>query len=167
MLYASVDRGDLPENIKIQPADARMKGFDIILQGEDHTLGNLMQTWMDENMIDKEEITYVGYKLPHPLRDEMVFRVGVEDGQEITARAMFARAARACATMFGKWREDWASATGTVVAAPVVRKVKGQVPDLKDVQVVPAQGQQQPILTAPTPVPVKKRGAFWGKPLPE
>ena len=167
MLYASVDRGDLPENIKIQPADARMKGFDIILQGEDHTLGNLMQTWMDENMIDKEEITYVGYKLPHPLRDEMVFRVGVEDGQEITARAMFARAARACATMFGKWKEDWANATSTgTVAAPVVRKVKGQVkvPDLKSVQVVPVQ---EPILTAPTPAPVKKRGAFWGKPLPE
>jgi DNA-directed RNA polymerase subunit L len=125
-----------------------------------------MQTWMDENMIDKEEITYVGYKLPHPLRDEMVFRIGVEDGQEITARAMFARAARACATMFGKWKEDWATATGTGVAAPVVRKVKGQVkvPDLKDVQVAPAQ---EPILTAPTPAPVKKRGAFWGKPLPE
>jgi hypothetical protein len=122
---------------------------------------------MDENMIDKEEITYVGYKLPHPLRDEMVFRVGVEDGQEITARAMFARAARACATMFGKWREDWTTSTGTVVAAPVVRKVKGQVkvPDLKDVQVTPVQ--QEPILTAPIPGPVKKRGAFWGKPLPE
>jgi DNA-directed RNA polymerase subunit L len=104
MLYASIDRGDLPDHVKIQPAEARMKGFDIILQGEDHTLGNLLQTWMDENMIDKEEITYVGYKLPHPLRDEMVFRIGVEDGQEITARAMFARAARACATMFGKWQ---------------------------------------------------------------
>ena len=76
---------------------------------------------------------------------------------------MFARAARACATMFGKWKEDWAIATGTTT---VVRKVKGQVkvPDLKGVQVVPVQ---EPILTAPTPAPVKKRGAFWGKPLPE
>jgi hypothetical protein len=66
--------------------------------------------------------------------------------------------------MFGKWKEDWATATGTTA---VVRKVKGQVkvPDLKSVQVVPVQ--QEPILTAPTPVPVKKRGAFWGKPLPE
>jgi hypothetical protein len=69
--------------------------------------------------------------------------------------------------MFGKWREDWASATstGTVVAAPVVRKVKGQVPDIKGVQVTSVQ--QEPILTAPIPGPVKKRGAFWGKPLPE
>lgn len=171
MLYASVDRGDLPENMRIQPADARMKGFDIIIQGEDHTLGNLLQTWMDENMIDKEEITYVGYKLPHPLRDEMVFRIGVEDGQEITARAMFARAARACATMFGKWKEDWAAVTAgvPVTKAPAATKAKAQTKaDVKAVKLAPATpAPAEPILTAPPAAPAKKRGAFWGKPLPE
>jgi len=170
MLYASVDRGDLPENMRIQPADARMKGFDIIIQGEDHTLGNLLQTWMDENMIDKEEITYVGYKLPHPLRDEMVFRIGVEDGQEITARAMFARAARACATMFGKWKEDWATVSTGAAPAPVavVAKAKAK-PDLKSVKLASAApaAVAEPILTAAPAQPAKKRGAFWGKPLPE
>jgi DNA-directed RNA polymerase subunit L/DNA-directed RNA polymerase alpha subunit len=169
MLYASVDRGDLPENMRIQPADARMKGFDIVIQGEDHTLGNLLQTWMDENMIDKEEITYVGYKLPHPLRDEMVFRIGVEDGQEITARAVFARAARACATMFGKWKEDWAAVSSGSVAAPVAVKTKTKAkPDMKSVQLAPAApSAAEPILTAAPAQPAKKRGAFWGKPLPE
>jgi DNA-directed RNA polymerase subunit L len=169
MLYASVDRGDLPENMRIQPADARMKGFDIVIQGEDHTLGNLLQTWMDENMIDKEEITYVGYKLPHPLRDEMVFRIGVEDGQEITARAVFARAARACATMFGKWKEDWATVSTGSVAAPAAVKTKAKAkPDMKSVQLAPvAPSAAEPILTAAPAQPAKKRGAFWGKPLPE
>ena len=169
MLYASVDRGDLPENMRIQPADARMKGFDIIIQGEDHTLGNLLQTWMDENMIDKEEITYVGYKLPHPLRDEMVFRIGVEDGQEITARAMFARAARACATMFGKWKEDWAAiSSGSVAAPPAVAAKAKAKPDLKSVKLASAApSAAEPILTAAPAQPAKKRGAFWGKPLPE
>jgi DNA-directed RNA polymerase subunit L len=171
MRYASVDRGDLPENMRIQPADARMKGFNIIIQGEDHTLGNLLQTWMDENMIDKEEITYVGYKLPHPLRDEMVFRIGVEDGQEITARAMFARAARACATMFGKWKEDWATVSSGSVAAPVAVAAKAKAkPDLKSVKLAsaaPAAAVAEPILTAAPAQPAKKRGAFWGKPLPE
>jgi hypothetical protein len=58
---------------------------------------------------------------------------------------------------------------GTTGTTTVVRKVKGpvKVPDLKDVQVAPAPVQQEPILTAPTPAPAKKRGAFWGKPLPE
>ena len=163
MLYASIDRGDLPENMRIQPADARMKGFDIIIQGEDHTLGNLLQTWMDENMIDKEDITYVGYKLPHPLRDEMVFRIGVEDGQEITARAMFATAAKECAKMFGKWRENWATATATATATTTATKVKVQT-DVKTVQLASvAPSVAAPILTPTT----KKRGAFWGKPLPE
>ena len=161
MLYASIDRGDLPDHVKIQPAEARMKGFDIILQGEDHTLGNLLQTWMDENMIDKEEITYVGYKLPHPLRDEMVFRIGVEDGQEITARAMFARAARACATMFGKWKEDWVAATGGVVA----NKPKAKPTTLAVEAATPVAAA--PIVTAAPEKPKVKRGAFWGKPLPE
>ena len=172
MLYASVDRGDLPENMRIQPADARMKGFDIVIQHEDHTLGNLLQTWMDENMIDKEEITYVGYKLPHPLRDEMVFRIGVEDGQEITARAVFARAARACATMFGKWKEDWAIVSTGSVAAPAAAKAKVK-PDVKSVKLASATlapaapSGAEPILTAAPAQPAKKRGAFWGKPLPE
>ena len=169
MLYASVDKGDLPENVKIQPADARMKGFDIILQGEDHTLGNLLQTWMDENMIDKEEITYVGYKLPHPLRDEMVFRIGVEDGQEITARAVFARAARACATMFSKWKEDWTTVTSGAAAAPKLKApvsvaVAAAVP-VAVAAAVPVAAK--PIVTAPAEKPKAKRGAFWGKPLPE
>jgi len=166
MLYASVDRGDLPENMRIQPADARMKGFDITIQHEDHTLGNLLQTWMDENMIDKEEITYVGYKLPHPLRDEMVFRIGVEDGQEITARAMFARAARACATMFGKWKEDWAAASSGL-GAPVKAATAPAKSKAMKLAAAPAPTVAEPILTAAPAAPAKKRGAFWGKPLPE
>jgi hypothetical protein len=125
---------------------------------------------MDENMIDKEEITYVGYKLPHPLRDEMVFRIGVEDGQEITARAVFARAARACATMFGKWKEDWATVSTGSAAAPAAVKTKAK-PDMKSVKLaiapVAPSAAAEPILTAPPAQPAKKRGAFWGKPLPE
>ncbi len=110
--YAAIDREDV-ETVRIQPADARMKGFDFIFQKEDHTLGNLFQTYMDETMMNKE-ISFVGYKIPHPLRDEMVLRVGVDfpmqpdiDGKETTARAAVAKAATACATMFGNWLNQW------------------------------------------------------------
>jgi DNA-directed RNA polymerase subunit D len=110
--YAAIDK-EAPETVTIQPADARMKGYDFIFQKEDHTLGNLLQTYMDETMMDKD-ITYVGYKVPHPLRDEMVLRVGVnfpgdteKDGKESAARIAVAKAATECATMFRKWREDW------------------------------------------------------------
>ena len=109
MRYGSIDSGDLPDGIKIRPADARMKGFDFTFQREDHTLGNLLQTWMEANLMDSGDITYVGYKVPHPLRDEMVLRVGVESGKDVDARVAVARAARECAQMFKNWSAQWAA----------------------------------------------------------
>ena len=112
--YASIDAGDLPEGLRVVPADARMKGFDFTFQQEDHTLGNLLQTYMEQNQMDSGEITFVGYKVPHPLRDEMVVRVGVESGKDMDARAAVAKAARECAQMFKGWAAMWAGTTGTV-----------------------------------------------------
>ena len=112
--YGSIDSGDLPETMKVRPADARMKGFDFTFQKEDHTLGNLLQTYMDKNMMDSGEITYVGYKVPHPLRDEMVVRVGVDSGKDTDARAALAKAARECAQMFKMWSAQWAAASASV-----------------------------------------------------
>jgi DNA-directed RNA polymerase subunit L len=117
--YASVDVGDLPENVKVLPADARMKGFDFIFQGEDHTLGNLLQTWIDANLVDSGEATFVGYKVPHPLKDEMVLRIGVESGTEDEARKVLMKAARGISQMFKAWGENWATASGGAVSQSV------------------------------------------------
>jgi DNA-directed RNA polymerase subunit L len=107
--YASIDSGDLPDSVKVRPADAKMKGFDFVFQREDHTMGNLLQTWMEQNLMDTGDITFVGYKVPHPLRDEMVLRVGVDSGKDIDARAAVAKAARECAQMFKDWSASWAA----------------------------------------------------------
>ena len=113
--YAAMDKQP-PENVRIQPADARMKGFDFLFQYEDHTLGNLLQTYMEEHMMSTNEISFVGYKVPHPLRDEMVLRVGVDlddkerDGQELTATEAVAKASKACADIFGSWLTSWRTA---------------------------------------------------------
>lgn len=107
--YASIDSGDLPDQVKVRPADAKMKGFDFVFQKEDHTLGNLLQTWMEQNLMDTEQITFVGYKVPHPLRDEMVLRVGVDSGKDLDARAAVAKAARECAQMFKDWSAQWSA----------------------------------------------------------
>ncbi len=55
------------------------------------------------------ELTFVGYKVPHPLRDEMVLRLGIksEDSTQIPARQMIAKAAKDCAAMFRAWRAAW------------------------------------------------------------
>ena len=111
--YASIDKGDLPDSVEIRPADARMKGFDFWFQAEDHTLGNLIQTWLDDNRIGDGVVSFAGYKVPHPLRDEMVVRIGVEDGLEATARTAIAEAAKGCADMFRSWAVQWSGAMDT------------------------------------------------------
>lgn len=127
--YVNLVQGDLPSEISISPADARIVGYDFLIRGHDHTLGNLLQTWLVEHHIEGEaepKITYAGYKVPHPLRDEMVLRIGVEDGEEATARLAFAKAAAGCVAMFQKMRQAWQTATGA--APPVAAAAATVVP---------------------------------------
>ena len=117
--YLSMDSGDLPDSITVIPSDAQMPGFDFLIKGEDHTLGNMLQTWLVENHVDGDatpRIIFAGYKIPHPLKDEMLLRIGVEDGNEMTARTAIAMAARGCKAMFQEWLNLWTG--GQPMAAP-------------------------------------------------
>ncbi len=124
--YSNVKDGELPEELSITSTQNRSIGFDFLFRGHDHTLGNLFQTWLVENHIDGDaepKVTYAGYSVPHPLRDEMVLRIGVDDGQEATARAALQAAARGCAAFFAQTKNEWMRATGMAPppAAAVVR----------------------------------------------
>ena len=113
--YVTLDRGDVPSDITITSADTRIIGYDFLFRGHDHTLGNLLQTWLVENHIEGDvepQITYAGYSVPHPLRDEMVLRIGVQDGKESTARRAVAQAAAGCAKLFNTMRATWLNVTG-------------------------------------------------------
>lgn len=115
-VYANIASGQLPDKLTILPSDSRIVGFDFIFRGQDHTLGNLLQTWLVENHYlgtAQPRITFAGYKVPHPLRDVMVLTIGVEDGVEGTARAALAEAARGCSAYFRTVREAWIAAVGT------------------------------------------------------
>lgn len=129
--YVNIHRGELPAEMSISSADSRIIGYDFLIRGHDHTLGNLLQTWLVENHIQGEatpKITYAGYCVPHPLRDEMVLRIGVEDGEEATARLAFAEAAKGCVDMFQKLRAAWRSVTGAPTLASVAKPVRRKVP---------------------------------------
>lgn len=117
--YIGLDNGDLPDTISVTPSDAQMPGFDFLIKGEDHTFGNMIQTWLVDNHVDGEatpRISFAGYKIPHPLKDEMLLRIGVEDGNEVTARTAIAMAARGCRAMFQEWLRLW---TGGAPRAPL------------------------------------------------
>jgi hypothetical protein len=109
--YASINVGDLPDNLRVIPTNTISgNAFDFLFAQEDHTLGNLFQTWIEQNLMNAAagaaaDVSFVGYKVPHPLRDEMVLTVGVEkDGQQVTARSAVSRAAKGCADLFMGWR---------------------------------------------------------------
>jgi DNA-directed RNA polymerase subunit L/DNA-directed RNA polymerase alpha subunit len=129
--YVNIHRGELPDEITISAADTRIIGFDFLIRGHDHTLGNLIQTWLVENHIQgeaKPKITYAGYSVPHPLRDEIILRIGVEDGEEATARLALAEAAKGCVDMFQKLRLAWQAATGAPPAPSIaVRRNRPKV----------------------------------------
>ena len=92
----------------------------------DHTLGNLLQTYIDENLFNQNNVTYVGYNVPHPLRNDMVLRLGINGGKELDARMTIENAAKGCVAMFTRWLADWRKATGTAhqVVNPVAATKK-------------------------------------------
>lgn len=129
--YVNIDKGDLPEEVTVSSANTRIIGYDFLVRGHDHTLGNLLQTYLVNNHVEgsvEPKVTYAGYSVPHPLRDEMVLRIGVADGEEMTARRAFASAAKGCSEIFRQMRQSWMSATGTgTVKAdvpPIMRSIR-------------------------------------------
>lgn len=124
---------NLPASVTVQRVDGQLLGWDFFFQKQDHTLGHLIQAWLDENRMGDGQITFVGYDIPHPLRDEMVIRIGVADGEEATARQALNQAMTACQGMFQMWRDQWAAlvsptklgatgSTASAAAAPTVRR---------------------------------------------
>jgi DNA-directed RNA polymerase I and III subunit RPAC1 len=106
--YIAIDKGDLPDNIKIQPTKKEARGFDIYFQNEDHTLGNLLSTYIDEHLLDpsglkENTVSFCGYCVPHPLRDEMLMTVLCKE--DLTCRKVLATAAAQTGRMFTSWRE--------------------------------------------------------------
>jgi DNA-directed RNA polymerase subunit L len=125
--YVNLDTQSLPQDVRVTPAANRLEGYDFTFQGHDHTLGNLLQSYIDLFLMDGSKVTYVGYNIPHPLRDEMVLRIGIAGGQEIDARKVLAEAARGCVALSKGFAESWQRAIGAPVAAKPAVVVKGKV----------------------------------------
>ena len=117
--FMGLDAGDLPHTISVVPSDSLMTGFDFVIQGQDHTFGNMIQTWLVDHHVEGEDlpkVAFAGYKIPHPLKDEMLLRIGVQDGNELTARAAIAASVKGCKAMFEEWLRLWTG--GAPGAAP-------------------------------------------------
>lgn len=63
-------------SIEITESKVLMKAFDIVIEGENHTLGHLLQSYI--NKLFKQKNIFVGYMNPHPLESKIIFRINVD-----------------------------------------------------------------------------------------
>ena len=70
-----------PSSIKIKDSECVMKSFDIIIENENHTLGNLIQSYINND--NKDSDVFVGYMNPHPLKNEIFFRIKSDDINQV------------------------------------------------------------------------------------
>jgi DNA-directed RNA polymerase alpha subunit len=114
--YVDLD-ATLPDTVELRVADARFPAIDLVFQREGHTLGNLLETYFVEDHISGTEeprLTYAGYKVPHPLKAEMVVRIGCAGDVEIqrqTARAAVSVACRRLKALFRSLQASWTTLT--------------------------------------------------------
>jgi DNA-directed RNA polymerase subunit L len=123
----TIDSGtELPDFITISPTRMEMVGFDFHFRGLDaHTIGNSLQTWIVENIIDSTDpammdlkIIFAGYDEGHPLDNLMTLTIGMKDNKESAARKAVAIAARGCIAIFQKLEKEWVAAVGDVETMP-------------------------------------------------
>ena len=77
ILELEKELSEKPSSIKIKDSECIMKSFDIIIENENHTLGNLIQSYINKDY--KSENVFVGYMNPHPLKKEIFFRIKSDD----------------------------------------------------------------------------------------
>jgi hypothetical protein len=120
--------------------------------------------------MDTNEISFVGYKVPHPLRAEMVLRVGVDferdkarDGKQTVARAAISRAAAACALMFREWREDWMKAKTRPIGLRNRESLRLNVGNARALEEAASRVAPPREIAAPAAKRQAQRSAFYGK----
>ena len=131
--YAVAETPNADLGITTQPTDSRMMGVDVLFDGQEHTLGNLLQTLITEIYLDTDApdspITYVGYKVRHPLHRVMTLRLGFRNGvtadPAVIARQVIATAAARAKQIFEELGRSWAAVAATGAPAAVVPELEG------------------------------------------
>jgi DNA-directed RNA polymerase subunit L len=101
--------------LTILPLESRMSGLRVIFDDQEHTLGCLLEAMIHELYLDTEApdapISYVAYKVPHPLQKKMVLTLG-EAGtplDETVVKKIVVAAAQRAITIFQGLAKAWSS----------------------------------------------------------
>jgi DNA-directed RNA polymerase subunit L len=66
------------DNIRFEKVENSKNMYNLSIDNETHTLGNLIQSLLFNNFIrenDKKDINYIGYNCPHPLENIMIIKI--------------------------------------------------------------------------------------------
>lgn len=107
-----------PTKVKIQQFQDIAGTYEFIIEDEDDTLGNIIQSYIHNQFIrennkykDKISCTYIGYICPHPLKSLMILRISLEDaGAAISPKVFSAFLDDNCAIIaeeLSKIKNDW------------------------------------------------------------
>jgi DNA-directed RNA polymerase subunit L len=66
------------------------KSYVVEIQGEDHTLGNLIVS----KLLELDEVSYAYYEVPHPLEDKLIIYVNLKS-DDVDVRKVLVKAAEA------------------------------------------------------------------------
>ena len=129
--YADAEKTLEELGMKSQSTDSRMNGIDILFDGQEHTLGNLLQMLITDIYLTASTpavgspISFVGYKIKHPLHRVMTLRFGFSTEGDSTQKTAIARqvivsAAEKAVSIFKGLQGAWAAVSGVDdgVAAP-------------------------------------------------
>ena len=105
----------MPENVVISEPANRMNEttasvYEFTFRKEEHTLGNLLQTFLVERHIEGTEmprVKYAGYRVPHPLKQEMVLTISPVDGDVNSARKAIASVCTYLKAYFLEATQEW------------------------------------------------------------
>lgn len=71
------------DDIEINESLTVMEAIDIIIKGHGHTLGNILQSYLFRNFVEEgDKLQFVGYKIPHPLKKELVLRIKINTEEQ-------------------------------------------------------------------------------------
>lgn len=95
-------------NITMMPSLNRMEnGWDLVFNGQEHTLGALLQYIMSESFMESS-LSFVGYKVAHPLELKMTLRLGFKsEANEELVRSLVIRAAEGAIKIFTELEKEW------------------------------------------------------------
>jgi len=80
--------------------------YAITINGEDHTIGNLLQVMLYELYIqEKKEVTYAGYIMPHPLEQKLILKVRFN--KSVDVHAFFERILKEFASILKNIQTLW------------------------------------------------------------